>query len=286
MLLSFYLFGLNQARVLVVPLALLHAVFDESGKFHDHDVISLCGWIGPLEMWDKFAVRWQAALEETGIDELHTAEFMGLYGQYSHLRAIWGEDWEKKRDEALLRFVNVIRGTVGRGIGATIDTKYYRSMKESFQRAIHKGKDPYFIAFQEVLRGCRWYAEKFATHHNLGNNVRVGLVFDQDEGQSVECLKLFNRIKKEQEEFRRLLSGICFCARKTYEPLQASDFIAHQTKKEMERRNNNPSEPVSRWFTLLSSRNPADVPDGLFNARIFDAEILDELAKRVETGGV
>jgi hypothetical protein len=259
----------------------LHGVFDESGKFHDHDVTSLCGWISALPSWEEFALQWQAALARIGIDELHTAEFMGLHGQYSHLRTIWGEERDAKISAALTEFVNVIRGTVARGVGATIDSKYYRSMPDDFKRELSPSGDPHFVAFQEVLFKAIRTAQHTAKEHGLGTNVKVSLIFDQDEGQSVECMKLLNKMKKQYPEIRERVTGICFCDRRNYHPLQAADFIAYQTKKEMERRMYRPQETPSKWFTMLSARNPLDIPDGLFNARIFDAECLDELAAEV-----
>lgn len=267
---------------LTMPMAILHAAFDESGKFVDHDVTSLCGWVSPLQSWDRFAIQWQAALDRVGINELHTAEFVSLHGQYAHLRTIWGKEKEEKISNALTEFVNVIRSAAGKGLGATIDAKHYRSMRDDFKKAIHESRDPHYIAFQEVLQQSVAVVERYAKETGLGRNVKVGLIFDQDEGQSVECLKLLNKIKKRYPEIRERVSGICFCDRRNYQPLQAADFIAYETKKEMERRNQRPKEPVSKWFTLLSSKNPENVPDGLFNARIFDAEVLDELAVEVK----
>ncbi len=264
-----------------MPMAILHAAFDESGKFLDHDVTSLCGWIASYDAWERFALGWQAALDEIGIDELHTAEFMGLYGKYSHLRGIWGEEQEVKKNSALTLLVNVIRSTMGKGVGATVDSQHYRAMDDGTKKAIHKSKDPHFIAFIEVLEQTIWNVEKFAKEHNLGPNVKAGLIFDQDEGQSVECLRLLNKIKRQRGDIRDRISGICFCDRRNYQPLQAADLIAYLTKKEMERRKNNPEAAVSKWFVLLSSKNRTEVPDGLFNARIFDAEVLDELADKV-----
>ena len=265
-----------------MSMAILHAAFDESGKFHDHDVTSLCGWIASYDAWDCFASGWQAALNEIGIEEFHAADFMGLHGKYSHLRGIWGDEKEVRKNSALTLLVNVIRSTMGKGVGATIDSKHYRSMDDGFKRAIHKSKDPHFIAFIEVLEQTLANVEKFAKEHGLGPNVKVGLIFDQEEGQSVDCLKLLNKIKKERGDIRERVSGICFCDRRNYQPLQAADLIAYLTKKEMERRKNSPNEPISKWFVLLSSKNPTNIPDGLFNARIFDAEVLDELAKKVK----
>jgi hypothetical protein len=279
---EFLSLGSRYGRTLTMPMAIVHGAFDESGKFHDHDVTSLCGWVASYDAWERFALRWQAALDEIGIDELHAAEFMGLYGKYVHLRTIWGAEQEAKKDNALTLLCNVLRGTMGKGVGATIDSKRYRSMDDGFKKAIHKSKDPHFIAFIEVLEQTIWNVEKFAKEHGLGLNVKAGLIFDQDERQSVECLRLLNQAKKQREDIRDRISGICFCDRRNYQPLQAADFIAYLTKKEMERRKGRPEEPVSKWFAMLSSQNRANIPDGLFNARIFDAEVLDELAEKVK----
>jgi len=269
-----------------MPVAILHAAFDESGKFHDHDVISLCGWIATFNAWDVFAKKWEVALDEIGIKELHTAEFMGLHGQYSHLRTIWGQEWEAKRDSALTTLANVIRSTMGKGVGATIDSKHYRSMDVGFKKELHKSGNPSIIALLEVLERTIWNVERFGKANGLGSNVKVGLIFDQDEQQSDEVLKLLYKIKKEREDVRERVSGICFSDRRNYSPIQAADFIAYETKKELERRTKRPKEPVSKWFTMLSSQNSLDVPDGLFNARIFDAEVLDEMYAKFKASKV
>src|ERR1700675_2246620 len=159
---DFLSLGSCREWVLTVPMAILHAAFDESGKFVDHDVTSLCGWISPLQSWDRFAIQWQAALDRIGISELHTAEFVSLHGQYAHLRTIWGDEREVKISNALTEFVNVIRSSAGKGIGATIDTKHYRSMRDDFKKAIHESRNSHSIAFQEVLNQTVRVVEKYS----------------------------------------------------------------------------------------------------------------------------
>src|SRR6266852_3862931 len=100
---QFLSLGSFHERTLLMPMAILHAAFDESGKFHDHDITSLCGWISAIDAWERFGARWQAALDEVGIEELHTSEFMGLHGKYYHLRTIWGKEKEDRINAALTK---------------------------------------------------------------------------------------------------------------------------------------------------------------------------------------
>lgn len=269
-------------HVLIMPTAIIHGVFDESGKFQDHDAISLCGWIAPLNRWEYFASDWNNALRLSEIDELHTAEFIGLHGQYSRIRNKWGAQKIAKRDKALDRFTRVIREHVGTGLGTVIDTKHYRSMSQSFRKRV--GEDPYLIAFQDIIRQAMKYVKAFAQVNNLGDKVALALIFDQDEQQATECLRLLNKIKKNNPDIRKIISGICFCNRRGYLPLQAADFVAYEARQELDRKINHPHKPISPRFDALCSRNPAGFPDGMFNARLFDAEILNELEQKCAAG--
>jgi Protein of unknown function (DUF3800) len=268
----------SRQGVLLVPVSVIHAVFDESGKFHDHNVISLCGWIARLEHWEMFAQDWQRILDRFGLKELHAAEFMDLHGQYFELRNKWGDDKDAKKYDALSAFVDTIKKHVSEGIGAIVDAKYFRSMPDKSRQKI--GEEPYFLAFQEVLLQAMKHVEAFAKKSGLGENVSLGLIFDQEEKQAEECLRLLNRIKKTRKDIRDRVSGICFSDRRKYNPLQAADFLAHQTKLELERRIHTPNHVISPWFASLSSRNQQFIPDGLFNGRIFDAECLEEIAAK------
>lgn len=257
-----------------MPVAIIHAAFDESGKFKDHDVVSLCGWISPYDFWEAFSAQWAAALEQFGMNELHTAEFMGLHGQYSNLRRRWGQGRERKKDKALTALATVIKKTMSKGVGAGIDAKYYRSMSQKFRDA---NGDPFYIAFQEVIRQSMKYVLAYSKFYALGQDVKISLIFDQNEDQAEQCLKILNKLKKIHADIRERITGICFCDRRSYAPLQAADFIAYVTKKEIERRIHKSSDVPSKWFASLSARNPQDFPDGLFNARILDDETLEEL---------
>jgi hypothetical protein len=275
---DFLSLGTSPGGVLIMPSVILHAVFDESGKFQDHDAISLCGWINNLAGWDTFALRWKRVLNQFDMKELHTTEFMGLYGQYSELGGKWGEERDQKKFEALSMFVEVIRDYVERGLGAAIDSKHFRSMPQQDRKII--GADPYFIAFQEILLQAVNHAQFYSQRTGI-EDVAVGLVFDQDERQEIECIKIFNEIKKIRPEVRKTFTGICFADRRTYEPLQAADLIAYVTRQEFDRRQHHPDWPISPWFDALSARNRNYIIDGLFNARIFDAQCLNELVADV-----
>jgi hypothetical protein len=261
--------------------AILHGAFDESGKFHDKDVVSLCGWISTLQDWERFGFEWNGILSQFGVKEIHTAELLAFKGQYSYLRHKWGKRKDEKRDWLINECIRAIRKDVRRGFGVAIDTKHYRGMSQKFR---DKVGDPYLMAFQNVIKWCLDEVEKYAEIKKLGNDVSLALIFDQDEQQSGECLKLLNRITKVDESARKRITGICFCNRRSYTPLQAADLIAYETRMEIDRRMYRPSEPVSLRFMEMSSKVSADRgggPDGLFNGLIYDAEALENLAVKL-----
>jgi len=254
-----------------MPTAIIHGVFDEAGKFNDHNIVSICGWISRLEHWEVFGLDWSRAMDQAQIAELHTTEFMDLHGQYFELRDKWGEHADNKKYEVLSHCVDIIRKNAEHGIGVAIDAKHLRLMTQKDRDKI--GNDPFYMAFQEVLNQAMVHVEAFAKSSGL--NVGLGLIFDQDERQSLEAVKLLNKIKKERKDIRDRITGICFCDRRKYNPIQAADFIAYEAKKELERRIYSPHKPISPWFDALSCRNEQHRLDGFFNGRIFDARALD-----------
>ncbi len=236
--------------------AMLHGYFDESGKFKDHDVISLCGWIGQLQDWELLAQEWQDALTRHDLTDIHMAQMKG-------------------QDRVLEEFADIIKGRVICGVGSALNTKLYRSMPETFQK---RAGHPHFLVFSAVIKQAIDRIEEFAKHVGLGKDVFLSLIFDQDEQLSQECFRLLNKLKKIDSRVRERVTGVCFCNRRQLFPLQAADMIAYETRAEIDRRANHPEQQVSRLFSRMSTKHPSGKPDGFYNGVIYDKKELERTA--------
>lgn len=111
-----------------MPYTLLHAYFDESGKFHDKDVISFCGWITPFQGWEALVGEWNVLLQKYQLPYLRMSSLMNYRDEFSHLKRAWGDD---KREVVLLEFAELIRKHAGFGIGAALDAKHFRGLPQA-----------------------------------------------------------------------------------------------------------------------------------------------------------
>ncbi len=253
--------------------ALLHGYFAESGKWADKDTISFCGWISGAMQWEAFAKEWSELLEELGLPSLHTADLV-----HPGRRAERGWNFRQEEiDPILLRFAAIIRKHANSGLGIGIDTKHFRTMKQSFRAKV---KNPHFIAFKflmnTVLREVQAVQRIISAH-----DWRCGIICDQDPGTSEHCLKHFNKLRLFDPVARKLLNGICFADAVGAIPLQAADLLAYVLRTELERRRTKSSSPASLLFQDLSFR--PDITSGdpvpFFRPFFMDADFLDELSE-------
>ncbi len=68
--------------------------FDESGRSHQENGISVCGVVASAEQWSEFSCDWKSALAKQGIQIFHMTDFAASRGEFSG----WHNESERKRD--------------------------------------------------------------------------------------------------------------------------------------------------------------------------------------------
>ena len=260
-------------RANMPQVALLHGYFDESGKWADKDTISFCGWISEANRWELFAKEWSGLLDELGLPCLHTSDFVHPGRRAENGWSFRQEDIEP----TLLRFCAIVKEYAITGCGIGVDTKHFRTMKQSFRAKI---KNPHFVAFKilmnSVLGEVKSVQWMFPVH-----DWRCGIICDQDPGTSEHCLRHFNRLRQFDPVARKLLNGICFADATGAIPLQAADLLAYVLRTEIERRRTKDYASPSVLFRDLSFKRDVAFPGPIPILRSFfmDAQFLDELAE-------
>jgi hypothetical protein len=265
--------GVRRDDELPPPVALLHAYFDESGKWADRDTISFGGFVSTAEHWEHFAKEWSALLDKLDFPYLHTSEFVGLDGVYAkHRNKIKAEDIEP----ILSRFAEIIQKYVNHGYGVGVDTKHYRSMSQAFRAKV---KNPQFIAFKLAMN---MVTSQVDVVQGLfpAYNWKAGIICDQDSSTSDHCLKWFTKFRTFDAKARRLINGICFADSTGIPPVQAADLLAFVLRGEVERRRTkSQARPTMLCQRLMTRR---DVTTGklipFFRGNVLDAKTLDEMA--------
>jgi hypothetical protein len=83
--------------------------FDESGG-EDHGFITVCGYVAPVEAWEKFEAQWKEMLALHKVPYLHMKEYAHFKGPY----AKWRND-AVARAQFLKDAASIIGGIVNRG---------------------------------------------------------------------------------------------------------------------------------------------------------------------------
>jgi hypothetical protein len=189
----------------------LWGYFDESGKFADSDFVCLCGYLAD-DSWEKFCTDWRIALQRHGLPFLHMSTI----------------DWKNEKVVPVLdEFARIIRTYAVYGFSVAVDAKYYRSMPIE-KRKILGAKDPRDFTFHRLLRVIR---DRLHEDHL---DDWFSMIFDYEEGFSVECLKSMIKLRKDLPFIKALVRHIGFADDDIFHPLQAADMFAYAYKRSLQ----------------------------------------------------
>lgn len=220
----------------------LHAYFDESGKYQDSDFICLAGYISDDDRWSVFCTEWAGLLAKHHIPYVHMKNFMVLQGEYKELG--WTAD---HRDMVLREFFDVIRRNIMAAFLIGFDAKHYRSMSVEARKCFG---DPVVFCFQRLIESVVKRVSR------LGSETKVVMVFDDDEDYAMRCYRLWCDLRTSTPEMGTYIPSVCFADDKVFAPLQGADILAHQTRRFMLDLVAGTS-PREAFIDLLTSPNPA-----------------------------
>jgi hypothetical protein len=240
---------------------MLHAYFDESGKFQDSNFICLTGYIASDGQWEAFCKEWVGLLQKHDIPYIHMKNFIALQGEYKK------KGWSHAdRDKILEEFINVIRRNVLAGFGIGLDAQYYRSLDQESKKRL--GRDPGLFCFERLIRRI---VDKLI---KSGHEPSISMVFDDDQHYAMNCYARWCKLKKRNPGLGNRISTMCFADDKVFQPLQGADILAHETNKylrvQLEGR-----KVRSHFLNLLKSHEP---PYGIeYVSELWDKNELGKL---------
>jgi hypothetical protein len=200
----------------------LHCYLDESGKFHDHSVVSLCGFVGDRSQIEGFQNRWRELLRYHGMRSMKMAKAVRFGVSLGARRKATGLE---NRKTALSNFIECITDNFSVGINLAVDVPGFQALNEAQRKAM--GGEPHYLAFKRVLGEIvRYYKEP---------DIRVAVVCDDEQSYSPECYRILNALRSQHHDFQRKVISICFADDDYFVPLQAADMLAYLVRCEAER---------------------------------------------------
>jgi Protein of unknown function (DUF3800) len=238
---------------------------DESGKFHNADHISFCGYLTHGREWGRICVEWNDCRMAYDVPPVHMASIMypERDKEWLRMREKWGKDWEARRNEMLKELASVVMNSHAVCIGASVDARHFKTMDESpFKREV---KDPIFMAFYMVIRNALDILDR-----NVRESPSLALVFDDDRQFAKETYEFVDQLR---EAFPRVnkIDSICFANDKAYPGVQMADMVAYESRSLLIQRMENPKIEPSMLFFALTRKL-------LHQPLILTSEHLDTLA--------
>lgn len=263
-------------------MAVFHMYGDESGKGHQSDYTSFCGYVGHVSVWSGFSELWQRLQMKWQVPAIHMGRIMSPDKKddvWKRIKTDWGDAWEGKRDLMLREFSLLVRNSPIVSIGAIVDSAHFRKVAEADEDFKKLYRDPIFMALHSfVFRGID--ATEVIDKHSP-----IGIVIDEDEEWSPKLYEHFihmrrdldDQIRKTHSEvekksiarFRERVHAVSFVNDISYPGVQAADMISYEARKIMVARMTDPQATSELYddLTFLRSNQP----------RFYRPDVIDEL---------
>jgi hypothetical protein len=201
-------------------MALIAAYFDESGKPHDHPVVTFCGVCGPLSRVRHFDDHWEGLLRYYGIEELHMTE---AANPTQELSGRLPRQSVSERMDALKPFADCINEHLELGLLQAWDVAGFSGLSKQARTALGDPKDPYYTAFARAVVGLV---------DHVGEDDNISLICDDDAETALMCHQHYRGIRRAHEDAHKKTVSLAFADSKTFPALQAADMAAWLTRRE------------------------------------------------------
>ena len=181
--------------------AVFHGFFDESGKYHQHNVVSFSGFLATYERWVKLQTKWENALRRHQLDCFHFTE-------------------HHNRPDVVRDFISILKRYGDQGISVSIDVKAFTALNENLKKALG-GRNAHYLAFK--------FAVLYLIERTRKGDILTFTV-DEDEETTKESFRWYKSLKApdslQGKIAKERLVSFCVADDEAFPQLQAADLLA------------------------------------------------------------
>lgn len=214
-----------------------HATFDDFGTCELDGIRGFAGYVATDQQWRDFNRHWDGALAEIQMDFLHTAEYLNTF-------TLIGDKPKTDEDDYLILspFINVVRTHIinpgGFGVIIVTECAGYDALSKGEKAYIRKPLINSFESFIGII--CSQVSPSLGRHNPIAFQVDETDVAET----TVDLLRTFIALKKQNDLYRKSLGGICFVDDKMHRPAQAADMLANLALKGWRKHKQNQVWPI------------------------------------------
>jgi len=234
--------------------------FDDSGKESEitNRFVCLAGYVAGDLNWTDFAQLWIHSLVKHNISCIHMKDLIPIQGEYKKL------GWDVlKRNEVLTDFIDIIKDTDLIGVGVGVDANTWRTLPKELTREHGNAME---FCLQRVSRLIVDRLSKAAPRDLLS------LIFDCDIEFASRRFNIFSWVREHNAVAAQYFASIAFANPLYYVGLQAADFVAWLTRKQLIQQTG--GFESTQQFKELFELAPGYVPDYL--SELWTAQALED----------
>jgi len=217
-----------------------HIYADASGKLGKSDYTSFCGYVAHISEWKSFTFEWENRRFKWQVPPIHMSHIMHPedHPEWLKVKALWGADWEAKRDAMLLD----LAATVGRAaivcVGAVVDAAYFRKIADADPDFKSLFKDTIYLALHTLVK------QGIEKTEVVDKYSPISLVLDDDQEFSVMCYKLLQSMKRDNAKVKERIHSLAFVNDESFPGVQAADVVAYESRRLMVEEMKDPNIPL------------------------------------------
>jgi Protein of unknown function (DUF3800) len=240
------------------------AYFDETGpREQDALVTGAAFYVANAEQWFNFEQAWSAVLQRPEFDLrfFHATDYANSKDQF--------QGWDNAKKLALAKCLFPIllppNTWIGHGYGI-VNRDWADAIKGHDRLRALMGK-PFMLCVQRLMEILLQYFRPLPSDHRVA-------VFFEDNDFKGEITKLWDNWLKPHDPQDRLIS-LNFAGKRDFVPLQAADFLAYESYKEIDRVRFDRPRPKRKSLELVEAA-------GNVRALMWDRENLPKAFARLE----
>jgi hypothetical protein len=206
---------------------MLQACFDESGTHGGSRVLSVAGYVGEKEQWERFADEWASVLRDAGLPAgkpFHATDFENRLGDFA--------DWsQEKRIETQRNLFGIVRRRVRHGFSASMNVDAWDSLVIKPIRASGiPASAGAHSAYSFALVRCLCQIEKWADRYDVSD--RIAYFVESGSGFGCDLNSVHATLRDgASERSRYRYQSFTIVNMSDFLPLQAADLLAYESYK-------------------------------------------------------
>lgn len=237
----------------------LACYLDDSGSHPESSIITIAGFLAPINLWTQFEAAAENLFDTYGVDCLHTRDLHASDGKF--------KGWSRVKKRSFCgELASHLRPLYPFGVSISAQKSSYLARKSEFD-AWHN-LSAFGFCFDRLM--LKTYEQIFYEHGRemWHDDMSISVIMESGNKNNNNALDCFNKLKHDEKLER--LASMSFIDKKDCIAVQAADFLAFYSRRWMDECVKSGNKTERPELLQLFSNNLHIVTEGITDYIRFD----------------